>query len=160
MSLSQKIVAALDARPDHGALPCDVTVEDGPNRLSLHLTALGPVGLACESVDFATSVRSEWSADELRAWGDRIAARVTYLMEPLFVHEHDRDGGEVALRSHTPTARGEHRSYYEVRLNRRGELRLSRTTFDDATRRRRPVACQFTVELLERLTDDLVASAG
>jgi hypothetical protein len=160
MSLSQKIVAALDARPDNGALPCDVTVEDEPNRLTLHLTALGPVGLACDSLDFATAVRSEWSPDALRAWGDRIAARVTYLMEPLFVHEHDRDGGEVALRSHTPTARGEHRSYYEIRLNRLGELRLSRTTFDDETRRRRPAACQLTRELLERLADDLAASVA
>ena len=44
MSLSQKIAAALDARPDNGALPCDVTVQDGPSRLTLHLTASGPVG--------------------------------------------------------------------------------------------------------------------
>ena len=35
MSLSRKIAAAVDARPDDGALPCDVTVEDGPHRLTL-----------------------------------------------------------------------------------------------------------------------------
>ena len=44
MSLSQKIAAALDVQPDSGALPCDVTVEDEPNRLTLHLTASGPIG--------------------------------------------------------------------------------------------------------------------
>ena len=35
MSLSQKIAAALDARPDNGALPCDVSVDDGPSRTDI-----------------------------------------------------------------------------------------------------------------------------
>ena len=63
-------------------------------------------------------------------------------------------------RSHAPTARGDLKSYYEVRLNKTGSLRLSRVVFDEATRRRRPAPCQLTREVLERLTDDLVASAG
>src|SRR5829696_9872943 len=67
MSLSQKIAAALDARPDHGAFPCDVAIDDGPNRLTIHLTASGPVGLAFDALDFATATRAEWSADELKA---------------------------------------------------------------------------------------------
>ena len=40
MSLSQKIAAALDENTKAYVLPCDVTVEDGPSRLTLHLTAL------------------------------------------------------------------------------------------------------------------------
>ena len=44
MSLSQKIAAALDENTEAYVLPCAVTVEDGPNRLALHLTALDPVG--------------------------------------------------------------------------------------------------------------------
>ena len=40
MSLSQKIAAALDENTRAYVLPCTVTVEDGPNRLTLHLTAL------------------------------------------------------------------------------------------------------------------------
>lgn len=160
MSLSQKIAAALDARPDNGALPCDVTVEDQPNRMSLHLTACGPVGLALDGLDFATTARSEWSDAELSAWAERIASRVTYLMEPLVVIEHDRLGGEIELRSHVPTARGDQRAYYEVRLNRQGTLRLARVAFDEAARARRPAGCQMTREVLERLADDLVASVG
>src|SRR3954449_12124444 len=65
MSLSQKIAAALDARPDNGALPCGVSVDDGPSRLTLHVTASGPVGLAFDALDFATTARDRWSADEL-----------------------------------------------------------------------------------------------
>ena len=46
MSLSKKIAAALDENTKAYVLPCTVTVEDGPNRLTLHLTALDTVGLA------------------------------------------------------------------------------------------------------------------
>lgn len=158
MSLSQKIAAAVDAHPAAGALPCDTSVEDGAHRLTLHLTAAGPVGLAFNTLDFATSVRAEWTAEAVKAWGDRLAARVTYLMEPLVVLEHDVDGGAVELRSQSPTPRGQQRSFYEIRLNRAGTLRLSRVAFDENTRKRRATDCQMTGEVLERLADDIVAS--
>lgn len=160
MSLSQKIAAALDARPDIGALPCRVTVEDEPNRLTLDLTATGPVGMAFESLDFATLARTEWSPEDLKAWADRIASRVTYLMEPLVLIEHDKLGGEVELRSEAPTPRGNQRTFYEVRVNHRGLMKLSRIAIDEATRKRRPATCQMTREVLERLADDLVQSVG
>ena len=158
MSLSQKIAAALDARPDSGVVPSRVTAEDGASRLTLHLTAEGPVGLAFSALDFATRTRAEWTPEALKTWGDRVAARVTYLMEPLVVLEHDVAGGEVELRSQSPTPRAQQRAFYEVRLNRQGALRLARILFDEAARQRRPADCQMTREVLERLTDDLVAS--
>src|SRR4051812_39118424 len=117
MTLSPKIAAALDG-PDAGALPCDVTIEEGAHRLVLHLTASGPVGLAFAALDFRTEARPEWTPESLKAWGDRIAARVTYLMEPLVVLEQDTQAGEVEIRSHAPTARGECRAYYEIRIAR------------------------------------------
>lgn len=160
MSLSQKIAAALEARPANGALPCDVSVEHEANRLTIHLTASGPVGLAFSTLTLSNQSRPEWTAEALRRWGDRVASRLTYLMEPLVVLEQDPVGGEVELRSQSPTARGGNRSFYEVRLNRQGTLVLSRVAFDEASRKRQPIACQMTREVLERLTDDIVESAG
>ena len=72
MSLSQKIAVALDARLDNGAMPCDVAIGDGPHQLTLHLTASGPVGLAFDAFEFATTARPEWSSEALLAWGDRL----------------------------------------------------------------------------------------
>ena len=158
MTLSRKIAAALDAQTDQ-LLPRELVVDDGAHRLSLSLTACGPVGFAFDVLEF-TAATAERSAEALRAWAEKLSARVTYLMEPLVVLEVDARAGEVELRSQPPTARGELRSYYEVRLTKQGTLRLSRVVFDDATRRRRPAPCQMTREVLERLTDDLVACAG
>jgi len=156
MILSPKIAAALDG-PDAGALPCDVTIEEGAHRLVLHLTASGPVGLAFSALAYRTTARPEWTSPSLKAWGDRIAARVTYLMEPLVVLEHDSLAGEVEIRSHVPTARGDHRAYYEIRIGREGTLTLTRITFDEATRQRRPIDCMMTREVIERLSDDIIA---
>ena len=62
MSLSQKIAAALDENTRAYNLPCAVTVDDGPNRLTLDLTALDSVGVAFDSLEFAATDRTEWSS--------------------------------------------------------------------------------------------------
>jgi hypothetical protein len=158
MSLSKKIAAALDENTRAYVMPCTVSVDHGPNRVTLHLTALDAVGLAFSSLEFATTSRAEWSSEALNEWGSRLSSRITYLMEPLKVLEIDAGGGEVQLRSQNPTARNAERGYYEMRLFRQGMLRMQRFTFDEATRQRRPSACQLTREVLERLADDIVAS--
>ena len=160
MSLSREIAAAVDRTVAEGVTLDVVAVEDGPHRLAVALTTASPVGVAFDHLEYCASGRPERSAEDLRAWGDRLAARLTYLMEPLVVLEVDPVGGEATLRSQSPTLRHGHRSYYEIRLDRRGTLRLGRVAFDEATRRRRPASCQFTREVLERLADDLVACVG
>jgi hypothetical protein len=156
MILSPRIAAALDG-PDAGALPCEITIEEGAHRLVLHLTASGPVGLAFSALDLRTTARPEWTTGSLKAWGDRIAARVTYLMEPLVVLEQDAQAGVVEIRSHAPTSRGDSRAFYEIRIGREGTLHLGRVAFDESNRRRRPIDCMMTREVLERLIDDIIA---
>jgi len=158
MSLSKKIAAVLDENTKVHAPPCEVAVEDGRSRLTLHLSALDSVGLAFSTLEFATTNRPEWTSEALRGWGERLASRVTYLMEPLKVFEVDAGGGEVQVRSQSPTTRAEQRGYYEVRLFKQGSLRIERYAFDETTRQRRTVPCQLTREVLERLADDLTAS--
>jgi hypothetical protein len=158
MSLSQKIAAAIDENTRAYILPCSVTVEDGPNRLTLSLTALDTVGVAFDSLEFLATDRTDWSSDALRAWGDRLAARVTYLLEPLKVIEIDAGGGEVQIRSQAPTARAQQRGFYEVRLFKQGALRMERYVYNDATRERQHTPCQLTREVVERLADDIAVS--
>ena len=81
-------------------------------------------------------------------------------MEPLKVLEVNDQGGEVQLRSQSPTPRADQRAYYEMRLFRQGSLRMERFAFDETTRQRRQVPCQLTRETLERLADDIAATVG
>jgi hypothetical protein len=161
MSLSKKIAGALDENTKVHAPPCEVAVEEGSTRLTLQLSALDSVGVAFSALEFATASRpEEWTTDALRGWGERLANRVTYLMEPLKIFEVDSGSGEVQLRSQSPTARAEQRGYYEIRLFKQGSLRMERYAFDETSRQRRAVPCQLTREVLERLADDLVASVS
>ncbi|MFO0891574.1 MAG: hypothetical protein U0790_20825 [Isosphaeraceae bacterium] len=160
MNLSRKIAAALDENTRAYVLPCTVSVEDGPNRLTLDLTALDSVGVAFDALEFASNDRTDWPSEALNAWGRKLADRVTYLLEPLKVLEVDAGGGEVQIRSGAPSPRADQRGFYEVRLRKSGVLRMERFVFDDATRQRRRTPCQLTREVLERLADDIVASAS
>jgi hypothetical protein len=160
MSLSKKIDAVLDENTKVHDPPCAITVEDGSNRLTLNLSALDSVGLAFTTLEFTTTSRPEWTSEALRGWAERLAGRVTYLMEPLKLFEIDASGGEVLIRSQNPTARAERRGYYEVHLFQNGSFRMERYAFDEGTRQRRRVPCQLTREVLERLADDVAASVG
>ena len=155
MSLSREIVAALDG----GAAPGPLAVAHGPHALTLDLTAASPVGAAFTSLEFRVLGSPERSIDELKAWGDRLAARVTYLMEPLVVLEVDAPSAQVELRSSRPTPRPDRRLYYEVRLRRDASLTLARIAFDESSRTRETIPCQLTREVLEHLADDLAATA-
>lgn len=161
MSQSRKIADAVKA---HEALgnppgPVNIPMEDGGGTVSLAVVETGPVGLAFDELSYQSADHSDRSPEQLHQWAERLTGRVTYLMEPLVVVEHDREGSEVEVRSKAPTARRGVRSYYEVRLKGDGTLRLGRVAYDEAERRRDPVACPMTFETLDRLVDDLVDTA-
>ena len=154
--LSQKIAAALEQT----TAPGPFRVEEGTAGLELILSSQGSVGLAFDTLTYRDTQLAGLSNENLKNWAERLASRVTYLMEPLVLVELDPNAGEAELRSQVPTARGDLRSFYEARLNsREGTLKLSRVVFDEATRRRRPAGCLVTIEVLERLTDDLVSTS-
>ena len=155
MSLSRKIADALD---DLGVGPGIALASDGPNRETLDVVLTSPIAVECQGLEFVTTVRDTWSADELKAWGDRITARVTYLMEQLVIVEVDPQKAAVDIRSKTPTPRGDQKGYYRITLDRTGTLRMHRMAYATADRRSSIVPFQLTREVLERLTDDLVAT--
>lgn len=154
MSLSRKIADAAE----HSAGPGLVAAADGDAHVEIDLTLAGPVGLQFDALRLRVADGRDRTVDDLRAWGDRIAARVTYLMEPLVVHEADAPAAEVALRSKSPTATDDRRAFYEVRLSGPARLTFGRLAFDEADRRRQPAPIQLTGEVLRRLVDDLVGT--
>ncbi len=157
-SLSQKIVAEVDAAAQSFSSGTLSAQEDGA-QITLHLCVAGAVGLSFELLEFESG-NSQRAQTALRAWADKLAAKVTYLMEPLVVLEHDVQAGEIELRSQSPTPRGQLKSYYEVRLTKHGVLTMTRIVYDPATQTRTTTPCQLTREALERLVDDLVACAA
>ncbi|MDG3003519.1 hypothetical protein [Paludisphaera mucosa] len=159
MTLSRKIAAALDENTKAYILPCSITVDDGPDRVTLNMTALDSVGVALDALEYLATDRKGWTPEALNAWGDRLSKRVSYLLEPLKVLESDGGLGEVMLRSQAPTSRDESLGYYEIRLNRSGSCKVERCFFDTRGRTRRRTSCHLTREVVERLADDIAAAS-
>ena len=161
MSLSRKIAAALGNLGVvlGGGVAQTASASEGPHHLDLEVHVASPVGVELGRLEFRADGPTR-TLDQLTAWADRLAARITYLMEPMVVIEVDPVAGEIELRSQAPTSRHGLRSFYEARLDRSGRLWIIRQAFDTTTRTRRMVPFQLTSEVLERLTDDLVDTAG
>ena len=160
MTLSRKIAAALDENTRSYNPPCLVAVDAGTDRIALEITALDSVGVAFDGLEYQATDRDDRSPDALNAWGEALARRVRYLMEPLKVLEVDAGEGVVQLRSEVPSVREDVRNFYEVRLGRRGTCRIERYAFDPATRARTRTSCFMTREMLERLADDIAATSA
>lgn len=157
MSLSRRIAAALDdLKAETGGTPCLISAEDGPHRVSMRIRQANPIAAEADELVFETC--STRSLDDLNAWADRLATRVTYLLEPLALLESDAAGTVVELRSRKPAVRPGVRSYDQVRLDDSGRLSLTRHAFQEADRTRRQTPFTLSREVLERLVDDLVAT--
>jgi hypothetical protein len=155
MSLSRRIAegVAERSRDADGAGP--LVVEDGPYRLALELGVATPLGVECGGITFERTDGAPAGLAVVREWASRLARRVTYLLEPLALHEADAESGVAVVRSQPPGRREGRRTYYEVRVYPEGRLHLRRMSYDEASRRLEPSPCRLTVETLERLAEDM-----
>jgi hypothetical protein len=153
MSWGQRAVAALE-----GGRGEAVALEAEGIRVRFRVEEADRVGcaiLGLRAEDVQAPVRD---ADGLKAWADRVAGRITYLMERVSAIEVDGTNGLALLRSDPPDRRGESRAYYEVVLKNPGTLTLARYRYRSGDGARTEVPCALTREVFERLVDDLAGA--
>lgn len=93
-----------------------------------------------------------------RQWADRLAARVTGLLERLTVHEIDPSLQTALLRSAEPIEREGAVPYFELELHGTTEARLRRFLgHRDTARPREQAAFALTYEALARFVADVTA---
>jgi hypothetical protein len=102
--------------------------------------------------------RSAPAAAPLQKWAERVAGRVTGLLESLQLLEVDTLRDEALLRSDEPAQRGDRLYYYELLLRGRGEAVLRRYhAGHGGPGRREQVAFALTHEALAKVVGDLTA---
>jgi hypothetical protein len=139
-------------RPETGRQDLTVTAQDG----SLTLTADRREELGCLVWELGLQ-RAAPVGETLQSWADRVAQRVSGLLEPLKIVEIDAVRNEGILRSTQPQARDEQVLYNEVRLKGTREAVLRRYEAQ-GTDRRKQVAFALTHEAIAKLADDLAAT--
>lgn len=114
-------------------------------------------GLGCLLWD-VTARRDAAQSGTQHAWADRLAARVTSLLERLTVHEIDPALHIALLRSASPAESEGAVSYFELELHGTTETRLRRYRgHRDPGHKREQAAFALTYEALARLAADLTA---
>jgi hypothetical protein len=105
------------------------------------------------SFRFQSATLADATTEQLSRIADRLAAKLTYLLEPLRVVEVDGQAGAVQMRSHPPYQKGPEKRYYEVLVERGGNLSLVRYERQPG-QARTPIDAHFTIEVFYRLADD------
>jgi hypothetical protein len=135
--------------------PHDMHVDLGQGRLTCRLEQVDRLACRVQFLSLSTTALAGASMERLRQVSRTIAARVTYLLEPVGPLEEDQVSCTVQMRSIPPQrdAVGT-RSYFELIVRRGGEVRVCR--YEHAPgQARRPVAASLTTEVLARLAADI-----
>jgi len=159
MNLGQQAMTILDR---WGSFEGERRLEVAGDGISIQgeITAADKLSCSLRGLRLSAPGTRALEAGELDAWGERIAARIRYLLEALETVELDSGQGKLLLRSTPPEKLPDGTVlYYELRLSSSGELDLTRHRYDPAARGRSAEPIHATRELLGKLFNDLAATA-
>jgi hypothetical protein len=142
-------------RPDNAPETLTVADEAGVWSVAVRAAAVDVVGARLWDVTFRRA-NTTLDANALKTWGEKIAGRVTGLLEPLRVIEIDAQQRAALLRSDKPGQRGDAVQYYEVRLTADGTATVQRfQAAHQPETRRQQIEFTLTHDALAKLTADV-----
>jgi hypothetical protein len=133
-----------------------VAVADGSRNLTCDIVERNALAVVFNQLRLTTTELASATAVELERISNALAARLTYLMEPIRPIELDTDACVVQLRSTPPQKDDDGRSYYELLVRRGGEIALARYRKEPGTPRQQ-IPATITREVLLRLAGDFSA---
>jgi len=137
--------------------PEAVTIEAAGGRLRIELDQVDGIGCSLRQLGLQTKRLADAEPTRLRELADHLADQVNYLLEPLSVCEIDAESASAQIRSTPPHREGRQVGYYEILVQRGGQVRLCRYEAA-AGEPRRPVPGLLTREVVARLASDIVAA--
>jgi len=162
MKWSQALIENLFAKASrYQHFPVVIQMEEGDIQINLEVGDLDRLG--CMLHKFEIKKQGEGLGDpdragRLKAQGDRITQKVSYLLEPLRVIEWDKSAPFVQIRSFPPRGDNDFVEFYELLLEGKGDgtlITLARYRNVKGERGLEPRPILLTREVLERLLDDL-----
>lgn len=158
MNLATKTLQALDQLSAFQNQPHRLDVVEADQRLTCELVSLDTLACAFEQLTVATNAWRDATLDRLREISEALAAKLTYLLEPIAPTELDADRCTVQMRSKPPQRDDDGSTFYELLVERGGQLSLCRYQAPPGQPRHR-IPAQVTREVFRRLVTDLAAAA-
>lgn len=134
-----------------------VTAQADSGILDVDMPSADTLAVSFESFFFKSDRLNNCDTAQLGRIADRLASKLSYLLEPLRVIEIDGEAGAVQMRSHPPYQRENQTRYYEVLVQRGGSLSLVRYERLPG-QARKPIPATVTHEVFFRLADDFAAA--
>lgn len=158
MNFSRRIDAAAEQAARSGPAPHVIDETDAALRFQCDLSACEQ--LACSFTRFELT-NAAWASvpiEKLKRIAETLAAKLTYLLEPVRPIEADAEHCVVQMRSSPPRKDEDRTIYYELEVRRGGVLSLCRYEKRPGDARQK-VAIQVTREVFRHLVDDFAAAA-
>jgi len=160
MDLGRQAASRLKSWGSFSGEPRILAVTGDRFAIAAEVRAADSLGCSLAEVRLRSLQSLQLGLEQLRNWGARLSKRIRYLLEALETLEVDEAAGRLLLRSSPPETKPDGAVfYYEVLLEGSGQLLLRRYRFDPTTRERADEAIVCTRELVEKMFDDLAASA-
>ncbi|HEX6984173.1 MAG TPA: hypothetical protein VF170_02295 [Planctomycetaceae bacterium] len=160
MTVQDQLAAELGRLAGFAGPGTAVAAAAGPDGMTVEaeLAAVDAVGCLVREIRADVPKLAGAGFDVLKAWGEALSRRLSYLLETLALLEADEEHGQVLIRSNPPDRQGSATAYYEVLLRQDGPGRfaLRRYEAQKGVAGRTPVDMQLTHEVLKRLGRDLV----
>lgn len=96
----------------------------------------------------------------LEIMAHEVQEKLTYLLEDFRLLEMDRLNKRAQLRSYPPHQDEDSKYYYEIVIDEAVQVHFQRYQFNRNTRRYEKISSQFTLEVFERLLNDLWSILG
>ncbi len=136
-----------------GPGPHSIHLAEGGQRLVCELASLDRLACACDELRLETPRLAGLALDELKRQSAELAARLTYLLEPISPVEADGESCTVQMRSNPPHRDDDGTRYYELLMRRGGSISLQRWQSQSGAPRQK-IAAELTREVLLRLVGD------
>lgn len=158
MTLKQQWLDVLAAQGPIQGGSQRVEAREGPLRLECELTAVDRLACAFRHLTLYSQPLETAEIDVLSRVAERLAERLTYLLEPIQPLEVDPQQCVVQMRSVPPTQDEQGTTYYELTVRRGGQLSLCRYAYEPGAGRQQ-ISAEVTREVLARLVDDFATVA-
>ena len=160
MSLGRKLIGGLEDLRGAGGVQTGgaVEVHEGKCRASAQVSQFDSLAVLLDEMEVWTTLPkppSDKVEKIMETQARQIVERIGYLIEGLTIIEFDRGDRIIQMRSAEPFAEGSAREYFELILagGRKAALRRYKGYENDPGRQ--PVSMNLTMDVLERLADDL-----
>jgi len=153
MTINQKVLDLLDNwQPFSGDTRMLEITEDG-RRITGELVALDSLACAFTHVSVEIDALAGATIERLKRVGEKLSAKLTYLLEAIHPIEVDAEQCVVQMRSVPPERDENGTSYYELLVRRDGHLNLSRYAKQPGDQRH-TIPAHVTREVMARLMGD------